>query len=143
MNQDEQHLDLLSIFHYVVGGITALLSCIPFLHVAIGIAMLCGAFEGHNPPPRSFGWVPWRMMDGGRATWIHPVPRSVMCGDVGSKGGGQGAHAPGWGQPGRERHGCGAGFPSPASGLLEVSFVIMSTNMPCRNTTLCVSDSNR
>jgi len=57
MSQDEQHLDLLSIFHYVVGGITALLSCIPFLHVAMGIAMLCGAFEGQNPPPRALGWL--------------------------------------------------------------------------------------
>lgn len=57
MAQDEQHLNLLSIFHYVVGGVTALFSCIPFLHVAMGIAMLCGAFEGENPPPRFFAWL--------------------------------------------------------------------------------------
>jgi hypothetical protein len=31
MTQDEQHLDMLAIFHYVVGGITACFSCI-FLH---------------------------------------------------------------------------------------------------------------
>jgi hypothetical protein len=57
MSQDEQHLNLLSIFHYVVGGMTALFSCIPFLHVAMGVAMLCGAFEGGNPPPRFFAWM--------------------------------------------------------------------------------------
>jgi len=57
MNQDEQHLNLLSIFHYVVGGISALFSCFPLLHVGMGIAMLCGAFEGENPPPRAFAWL--------------------------------------------------------------------------------------
>ena len=57
MTQDEEHLNLLSIFHYVVGGLTALLSCIIFLpNVAIGIAMLCGAFQGNDAPPRFVGW---------------------------------------------------------------------------------------
>ena len=56
MNQDEQHLNLLSIFHYIVGGVTALFSCMLLLYVAMGIAMLYGAFEGENPPPRVFAW---------------------------------------------------------------------------------------
>lgn len=57
MSQDEQHLNLLSIFHYVVGCVTALFSCFPFLHIAMGVAMLCGAFEGENPPPRFVAWI--------------------------------------------------------------------------------------
>ena len=36
-NQDEQHLRLLSIFHYVLGAVFALFSCFPVLYLAIGI----------------------------------------------------------------------------------------------------------
>ncbi len=57
MTQDEQYLDLLSIFHYVVGGVLALFSCFPFLHIAVGVAVLSGAFGGNNPPPPAFGWL--------------------------------------------------------------------------------------
>ena len=57
MTQDEQHLDLLSIFHYILGGVTAFFACFPFIHVGLGIAMLCGAFDGKNPPPRILGLV--------------------------------------------------------------------------------------
>ncbi|MHC4625251.1 MAG: hypothetical protein ACYS4W_15255 [Planctomycetota bacterium] len=55
MTQDEQYLKLLSIFHYVVGGLTALFSCLPLLHIAMGIAMLCGAFDSKGGPPKVFG----------------------------------------------------------------------------------------
>jgi len=54
MTQDEQHLNLLSIFHYIVGGLTAFFSCMFLLHIAMGIAMLCGAFEGEDEAPRIF-----------------------------------------------------------------------------------------
>lgn len=57
MTQDEQHLDLLAIFHYIVGGLTALFSCFFLIHVAMGIAMLCGAFDGKDAPPRFMGWL--------------------------------------------------------------------------------------
>ena len=40
MNQDEEHLRLLSIFHYVVGGIAGLFACFPIFHLIIGIVML-------------------------------------------------------------------------------------------------------
>ena len=56
MTQDEQHLDLLTIFHYIVGGLTALFSCFFLLHVAMGIAMLHGAFNGEDAPPKLFAW---------------------------------------------------------------------------------------
>ena len=58
MTQDEQHLDLLAIFHYVVGGLTALFPCVFLIHVAIGIALLCGAFDGaEGAPPKVVAWM--------------------------------------------------------------------------------------
>lgn len=55
MNQDIQHLKLLSIFHYVVGGIAALLACIPIIHLVVGIAAIAASSEA---PPRAFiGWI--------------------------------------------------------------------------------------
>ena len=56
MAQDEQHLNLLSIFHYVFGGLTALFSCMFLVHIGIGIAMLAGAFDGTDAPPKFFAW---------------------------------------------------------------------------------------
>ena len=61
MNQDDQHLNLLSIFYYVVAGLAALFACIPFIHLAIGIAMLAGAFpppeDGGEGVPTFVGWI--------------------------------------------------------------------------------------
>jgi hypothetical protein len=58
MNQDEQQLDLLAIFHYVVAGLTAFFSCFPIIHVSVGVAMILGAFnDGKNPPPAFVGWL--------------------------------------------------------------------------------------
>ena len=45
MDQDLEHIRLLSVFHYVVGGIAALFSCFPFIHLAVGIALLNGAMQ--------------------------------------------------------------------------------------------------
>lgn len=53
--EDRQYLKLLSIFHYVVGAMTAVFACFPLIHLAIGIAMLCGAFEGKDAPPKFLG----------------------------------------------------------------------------------------
>jgi hypothetical protein len=55
MTQDEQYLKLLSIFHFVFAGLKVLFSCIFLIHVAIGIAMLCGAMDGKDAPPRFLG----------------------------------------------------------------------------------------
>jgi hypothetical protein len=57
MTADEQHLNLLSVFHYVFGGLTLLLSCLFLLHVAMGIAMLSGAFGGKQGPPTFVAWL--------------------------------------------------------------------------------------
>ncbi len=45
MDNDEQYLKLLSVFHYVVGGLAALFACFPLIHFSIGIAMLVGAID--------------------------------------------------------------------------------------------------
>ena len=68
MEQDEQYLSLLSIFHYVVGGLAAFFACIPLIHFCLGVAMLSGAID--DAPPFvglmfvvmsivviTFGWV--------------------------------------------------------------------------------------
>lgn len=52
--QDEQYLKVLSIFHYAVGGITAFFSLIPIIHIAMGIAMIGGAF---GKEPQAIGYL--------------------------------------------------------------------------------------
>ena len=58
MTQDEQHLQLLAIFHFVVAGITALFSLFPIIHLVVGIAILSGTLEPTNGDeiPIFFGW---------------------------------------------------------------------------------------
>jgi hypothetical protein len=56
MNQDEEHLKLLSIFHYVVGGIAGLFACCFIGHLIIGIVSLTGAFGSDGPSP-AFGLI--------------------------------------------------------------------------------------
>jgi len=57
MTQTEEHLKLLSLFHYIVGGLTALFACFPFIHLAIGIAILRGAMDGKEAAPHFIGWI--------------------------------------------------------------------------------------
>lgn len=58
MTRDEDHLRVLSIFYYVIGGIVFLSSMIPIFHLIIGIVMLAGVFDGNSPqnsPPAFLG----------------------------------------------------------------------------------------
>jgi hypothetical protein len=55
MSQDLEHLRLLSIFHYVVGGLLALFACLPFIHFFLGLAMASGVFEHTEPGVRLIG----------------------------------------------------------------------------------------
>jgi hypothetical protein len=59
MNQseDEQYLKLLSIFHYVVGGIAGLFACFPIIHFVVGLGMLISSFtqSSQNGPPALIG----------------------------------------------------------------------------------------
>ncbi|MFP5287445.1 MAG: hypothetical protein ACLGI9_17035 [Thermoanaerobaculia bacterium] len=57
MNQDLEHLRLLSIFHYVVAGLAGLVSCIPLIQVVMGLLMASG--WGSSQPPEDP--VPWLM----------------------------------------------------------------------------------
>ena len=59
-NKDTEQLDLLAIFHYVIGGILAFFSCIPLIHVFVGLMVVSGKVftEADGPPPRdAFGWI--------------------------------------------------------------------------------------
>ncbi len=58
MNDDLWHLRLLSIFHYVVAVITALLGCIPIFHLVFGIAIVSGTIPIEDPAYSAFaGWI--------------------------------------------------------------------------------------
>jgi hypothetical protein len=62
MNQDEEHLRLLAIFHYVVAGMAALFAMFPVIHLIFGLLMV---FDGDkffknnqgNEPPVIIGWL--------------------------------------------------------------------------------------
>lgn len=59
MNQDNEHLRLLAIFHYVLAGVTGLISLFPLLHLAAGLFLIFGTkyFKGPGePPPPIVGW---------------------------------------------------------------------------------------
>jgi hypothetical protein len=60
MNHDEEHLRLLSIFHYIVGGLAALFSLFPLIYAAFGVFMLYAAVHPQmhqgEPPPEVVGW---------------------------------------------------------------------------------------
>jgi hypothetical protein len=51
MNGDEQHLRLLSIFHYVLGGVMALFACFPMFHLVFGIMLLVSPHVLDGPRP--------------------------------------------------------------------------------------------
>ena len=50
MHPDEQHLDLLSVFHYVVAGLAALFSLLPTLHLTIGLMLATGRLDETGDP---------------------------------------------------------------------------------------------
>lgn len=59
MNQDEQQLDLLKIFYFVLAGLQALGGCFPIFHLGFGTMMLLSPEKlGGNgaPPPEFLGW---------------------------------------------------------------------------------------
>jgi hypothetical protein len=59
MKQEEQ-LRLLSIFHYVMAGLSALFACIPIIHLTLGLFMVFAPEtfhnKGDNAPPAFLGW---------------------------------------------------------------------------------------
>ena len=61
MNQDQEHLKLLSIFHYIVGGLAALFAFFPIIHLILGILFIVApnriTGSGGQPPPPFIGWI--------------------------------------------------------------------------------------
>ena len=60
--RDAENLRHLAIAHYVMGGLTALLSCFPLIHVGMGVAMVSGKFPmavygSMLPEGRMVGWI--------------------------------------------------------------------------------------
>jgi hypothetical protein len=62
MNQDAEHLRLLSIFHYIVGALAALFSFFPLLYTTVGAIFIFVARHGtpkagEELPPEFIGWI--------------------------------------------------------------------------------------
>ena len=61
VDEDQEHLRLLSIFHYVVGGIGAFFACFPLLYLAFGVFALAAPralTDSHGEAPPVFvGWM--------------------------------------------------------------------------------------
>src|SRR5262245_2146376 len=58
--QNEEHLRLLSIFHYVVARLAAFFALIPIFHLVFGLVMVLAPekLDSHGrPPPPLFGWL--------------------------------------------------------------------------------------
>ena len=57
MNETDKQLDLLGLFHFLLGGLTALFACLPLIHVGVGAALLLGTFDSGEAAPRFVGWI--------------------------------------------------------------------------------------
>jgi hypothetical protein len=60
MTQDEDHLRLLVIFHYVVAGLAGLFALFPVVHLVLGLVCILAPekFQGQGgPPPAFIGWM--------------------------------------------------------------------------------------
>lgn len=60
MTQDEDHLRLLSIFHYVVAGMAGLFALFPIFHLVFGLFVIFSpqTFAGKGQPAPAFiGWI--------------------------------------------------------------------------------------
>ncbi|HEY0548534.1 MAG TPA: hypothetical protein VGF13_02975 [Verrucomicrobiae bacterium] len=55
VDQDAEHLKILSILYYVWGGLTACLSCFGFLYAIIGVVAIAAGIQGQEGPPAVVG----------------------------------------------------------------------------------------
>ncbi len=62
VDQDAEHLRILSVCYYVQAGLTALGACIPVIHLVMGGAMLAGRFAPQGASPHDLEAM--RMMGG-------------------------------------------------------------------------------
>ncbi len=63
-SRDADHLRVLSILHYVWGGIILCFSCLTLIYIGVGAMMVSGHFPwgpsgpgAPPPPPASVGWI--------------------------------------------------------------------------------------
>ena len=60
MSQDDDHLRLLSIFHYIIAALAAIAACFPLIHLILGAMIIVSpdslAGNGKMPPP-FLGWI--------------------------------------------------------------------------------------
>lgn len=59
INQDNDHLKLLSIFYYVVAGLEAMFAFFPLIHFFVGLFMVLAPEKlstSGNEPPEFIGW---------------------------------------------------------------------------------------
>ena len=56
-HEDQRHLDLLSVFHYVVAGLAGCVGLFPIIHLIVGVMVLAGAIHDENgqAPPVLIG----------------------------------------------------------------------------------------
>ncbi len=61
MQQDEEHLNLLAIFFYIVAAISGLFACMPLIHLMIGIMLIVNPEGFPEPqgeePPEFLGYL--------------------------------------------------------------------------------------
>jgi hypothetical protein len=58
--QDLEHLNLLGIFHYVLGGLLGVTGCFPIIHLTVGFLMVTAAEsqkKAGDPPFAAFGFI--------------------------------------------------------------------------------------
>jgi hypothetical protein len=61
-SQDQDHLNILSIFHFIVGGVVGLTSLFPVIHLIVGLSLVAGSFSdpelgSGGPPMTLFGML--------------------------------------------------------------------------------------
>ena len=59
LSDDEEHLRLLAIFHYVVGALTALFALFPLIHFSLGLFFVLApphSTQQQGAPPAIIGW---------------------------------------------------------------------------------------
>ena len=58
-DQDREHLRLLSIFHWILAGMTGICAFFPVIHLVIGIGLASGGISDrhHEPGARVVGWL--------------------------------------------------------------------------------------
>jgi hypothetical protein len=58
-NRDSEHLRLLSIFHYIAGGLLAFVGCFAIIYIVLGAVIASGRLPSNNgaPAPTAVGFL--------------------------------------------------------------------------------------